>query len=484
MTEDLLSALSRIVGEDNLIGAAQLKERARHFWDASPLVAKALVRPASTDETSRVLAACHAVGQSVVTHGGITGLVDGDRTGTDDIVLSLERQQQILDVDTIGRTITVQAGVILQNVQSAAAESGLMLGLDLGARGSCTIGGNLATNAGGLSVLRYGMAREQVLGLEVVLADGTVLSSMSAMIKNNAGYDLIHLFIGSEGTLGVITKAVLRLRADTPHKATALLAFDQFENVTRCLSHLDKNLNGVLNAFEVMWQPFYRLNTHADRQDTVREPLSGDHPLYAIVETRGASESTSSHALEAALETLLETQCITDAVVAQSEKEASNIWFIREHIDIALEPTLVFAYDISLPIVSMQNYVEQLEREVQATWRDASLYVYGHLADGNLHILISPDENSDCLRDIEQLLADSSTHIPRSKHDLWYQYSNQLVYAPLQELGGSISAEHGIGLLKKDYLKLSRSSSEIELMKTIKQTLDPKRILNAGKIFD
>ena len=483
MNDNLLKELADIVGKEHVIEAVQLRERARHFWDASPLIAMGLIRPANTDETSRVMAACHRAGQRVVTHGGVTGLVEGDRTGAEDIVLSLERQRNISEVDTIGRTIVVEAGAILQNIQNAANEADLMLGLDLGARGSCTIGGNISTNAGGLSVLRYGMAREQVLGLEVVLADGTILSSMNAMMKNNAGYDLKHLFIGSEGTLGVITRAVLRLRAATPHSSTALLAFSQFTDVTQCLKHLDHSLNGTLNAFEVMWQPFYRLNTDPSRTDTVQAPLARDYPLYAIVQSSSASSQFSAPALEHALESLLEAGCIEDAVIAQSEKEASNIWFIREHIDIALEPSLNFVYDISLPIACMQHYVEELEREVHATWSEVQLHVYGHIADGNLHIIVCPSENSECSRELDQLLESTdSTDTVSTIHEQWHAYSNQLVYTPLQEMGGSISAEHGIGLLKKDYLKLSRSTAEVNLMKTLKQTLDPKNLLNPGKI--
>jgi len=211
--------------------------------------------------------------------------------------------------------------------------------------------------------------------------------------------------------------------------------------------------------------------------------VATDYPLYAIVQSSSASSQTSAPALEHALESLLEAGCIEDAVIAQSEKEASNIWFIREHIDIALEPPLNFVYDISLPIACMQHYVEELERKVHATWSEVQLHVYGHIADGNLHIIVCPSENSECSRELDQLLESTdSTDIVSTIHEQWHTYSNQLVYTPLQEMGGSISAEHGIGLLKKDYLKLSRSTAEVNLMKTLKQTLDPKNLLNPGKI--
>ncbi|MFK7860326.1 MAG: FAD-binding oxidoreductase [Granulosicoccus sp.] len=480
MEKELLDTLRAIVGESNVLDSKQVRERATHFWDSSPLNARALVRPANTQETSAVLSACHAANQVVVTHGGVTGLVNGNHSTEHNIILSLERQQAIENVDAVGRTISVQAGAILQNVQQAAEEAGLQLGLDLGARGSCTVGGNVATNAGGLSVLRYGMAREQVLGLEAVLADGTIVSSMNRMMKNNAGYDLKQLFIGSEGTLGIITRVVFRLRAATPVIRTTLMAFDNFDSVSTTLRQLDTALNGTLDAFEVIWQPFYRLNTDPDRTDTARSPLSRDFSLYAIAESRSASGTASDDVLEQTLAQLMDDGFLLDAVVAKSETEAANIWHIREHIDIALEHDPIFVYDISLPIADMQAYVSQLENDIRQLWPTALIYVYGHLADGNLHVLVAPpaiDVDASALQKKEQ---DDKNKI----YQQWHKRSNQIVYGPLQDLGGSISAEHGIGLYKKPYLSMSRNTTEIQLMKVLKQTLDPKGILNRGKIVD
>ena len=433
---------------------------------------------------------CHEAGQTVVTHGGVTGLVDGNRSNEHDIIVSLERQSAIEHIDPTGRTITVQAGAKLQVVQEKAAESGLQFGLDLGARGTCTIGGNVSTNAGGLSVLRYGMTREQVLGLEVVLADGTIISSMNAMMKNNAGYDLKQLFIGSEGTLGIITRVVLRLRAPTPHVETALLAFDNFASITATLQSLDSAFNGTLDAFEVLWQPFYRLNTDPDRSDTVTAPLSRDYPLYAIVERRSADkqgtekQDSVDSVFEPALAQLMEEGALVDAVIAKSAQEAASIWHIREHIDIALEPDPVFTYDVSLPIATMEDYVSRLTTELETMWPEVTLYVYGHLADGNLHILISPPETDSSTKTAED--TDSAhTSINKATYvEKLHKLCNKLVYTPLQSIGGSISAEHGIGLYKKEYLPLSRNTAELTLMKTLKRTLDPKAILNRGKIFD
>lgn len=479
MTEKLLKTLRNIVGEDHVLDMKRTSERATHFWDATPLLAKALVRPANTKETSAVLKACHTHNQVVVTHGGVTGLVDGNLSTENDIILSLERQSQIEKIDPVGRTITVGAGAILQYVQEAAAEVNLKLGLDLGARGSCTIGGNISTNAGGLSVLRYGMAREQVLGLEAVLADGSVISSMNSMMKNNAGYDLKHLFIGSEGTLGIVTRVVLRLRAATPHATTALLAFNTFEQMISTLQGVDTLLDGTLDAFEAIWQRFYKLNTNPNNENAVHAPLSDEYPLYAIVQSKSAIASSVS--LEDSLASMIEKNQISDAVIAKSQQEVDNIWHIREHIDAALQQTPIFTYDVSLPIADMQNYVNELEQSVHEQWPSANVYVYGHLADGNLHILIAPVG-------AEQQTPPSSHDLPVSNHkernEHWHGLSNKLVYTPLQALGGSVSAEHGIGLLKKSYLSFSRNDLEIQLMKKLKDSMDPKGILNRGKIFD
>ena len=465
----LLSRLADIVGPENVLTGADVSSRATHFWDSTPLSAAAIVRPADTAQTSAVLCLCHEAGQVVVTHGGKTGLVEGHASTSNDIVLSMERMNAIAEVDVTGRTLTVEAGAILQTVQQAADAAGLQLGIDLGARGSCTIGGNIATNAGGLSVLRYGMTREQILGLEVVLADGTILSSLNRMMKNNAGYDLKHLFVGSEGTLGVITRAVLRLRPATPAVATALLAFDTFDQVSATLAHLSHALNGTLNAYEVIWQPFYALNTDPRLDGSSQSPLPRDHALYAIVESRGAEPDETDQRFEHALGQALENELITDAVIVQSERERQNIWHIREHIDTALQHDPVFVYDISLPIADMQRYVDDTLAALQARWPDVIMYVYGHLADGNLHVLVAPPNGQN---------------LSPAEKTRWHEHSNQLIYEPLQALGGSVSAEHGIGLSKKAYLSLSRSAAEISMMRSLKHTLDPSGILNPGKIID
>ena len=475
----IIDQLKSIVGADHVLSAAAVAERATHFWDPSPMVAMALVRPANTDEVSAVLKACHQRNQSVVTHGGVTGLVDGDKSTEQDIILSLERMRAIESVDVTGRTMTVQAGCILQNVHEAAKDAGLLYGLDLGARGSCTIGGNISTNAGGLSVLRYGMTRDQILGLECVLADGTVLSSMNAMIKNNAGYDLKQLFIGSEGTLGVVTRAVLRLRPDTPTVNTAIVAFDNFDQIKATLMHVSSALNAELNAFEIMWNDYYHLSTDPTIKGTSRAPLPGDSHAYAIIESRGADETTDAEKFIRTMEQAFEKELITDAAIAQSEAERSDIWQIRENVDLTLRHQPAFNFDISLPVNSMQSYLDQITSTLRELWSDVIVYAYGHMADSNLHITVVPKPENFIKNPDEPI---SRVQTCNETEAQWYKQSNRVLFEALAELGGSISAEHGIGLLKKQYLPYSRTAEEISTMQLLKRSLDPKNILNPGKI--
>lgn len=476
---NLIEKLKTIVGANHVIDSTGVAERATHFWDPSPMQAMALVKPNSTEEVSQVLKACSEAGQSVVTHGGVTGLADGEKSTTGDIVLSMERMREIESVDAVNRTMTVQAGCILQSVHTAATDAGLLYGLDLGARGSCTIGGNISTNAGGLSVLRYGMTRDQILGLEVVLADGTILSSMNKMIKNNAGYDLKQLFIGSEGTLGVVTRAVLRLRSGTPTRNTAIVAFDNFDQVTGTLAHISKSLNANLNAFEIIWNDFYKLSTNPDVQGSARAPLADNSFAYAIIEARGSHEEPDQELFIQSLENAIEQNLISDAAIAQSESEAAEIWKIRENVDLTLRHRPLFVYDISLPINSMQEYLDSIRAKLRTLWPDVIVYAYGHLADNNLHVTIAPQPDNFIKNPNEETVNIQSFNDTETE---WYEQCNTVVFEPLTELGGSISAEHGIGLLKKKYLHYSRTADEIQTMQLLKKSLDPDNILNPGKI--
>ncbi|MBX2868831.1 MAG: FAD-binding oxidoreductase [Acidiferrobacterales bacterium] len=469
----LISSLATIVGSPNVLTGEEVTRNPKSHWDPSPLQGMAIVKPENTEEVSAILKACYAAGQSVVTHGGVTGLADGDHSTPQDIILSMVRMNRIESIDKIGQTVSVEAGCILAAIQNAAEKAGLQYGVDLGARGSCTIGGNIATNAGGLSVLRYGMTREQILGLEVVLANGTVMSSMNEILKNNAGYDLKQLFIGSEGTLGVVTKAVLRLRPSTPCINTAILAFQHFDQVTRTLEIMSHGLNGQLNAYEVMWNEFYCLGTNTNIEGTIRPPLPPHYPFYAILESQGGNEESDRELFESVLGSALEERVVEDAVVPQSERGRASIWRIRENVDIVLSHDPKYIYDVSLPINAMPGYLDGVRKALIDRWPEVAFYVYGHLADGNLHLIVAPKPSNL-----------GSTRIKKNRHAHTedYRICNEIIYQPLGKLHGSISAEHGIGLEKKNYMALSRNSQEVEMMRLFKQTLDPANILNPGKI--
>ncbi|MEJ2575652.1 MAG: FAD-binding oxidoreductase [Gammaproteobacteria bacterium] len=455
----LLQKLQAIVGESGVLTGDALAQRACSYWDPSPLRAVALVRPRSTAEVSAVLNACHELNQPLVTHGGLTGCVEGTVVRPDQLVLSLERMNAIEEIDPVGRTAIVQAGVVLQHMQETAEEQGLYFPLDLGARGSCTIGGNIATNAGGINVIRYGMMRELVLGLEAVLADGTVVSSMNRMLKNNAGYDLKQLFIGSEGTLGVVTRAVLRLKEAPASDNSALVALDSFDAVTRFLKFLERRLGGHLSAYEVMWGDYYQAVTEPGYH---RAPLPRNYPFYVVTEANGTEPEADEAQFMSALETAIEEGLVIDAVLPKSQTERDALWAIREEFEAITEVQPSFLYDVSLPIKDMDAYIREVEAGLARRWPGGKCYVIGHIGDGNLHLFVQPG------------CGDHSLHAE----------ADEEVYPPLLPYGGSVSAEHGIGLEKKGWLGSSRSEEELALMRRLKQSLDPKNLLNPGMVFD
>ena len=324
------SALAGIVGEGRILDTDTVADRATSFWNSAPMQAKALLMPSSTTEVAAVLEHCNAAGQAVLTHGGLTNCVTAVEPTLDDLVLSTERMTDIIEIDPVGGTAVVEAGAILQNVQETAASEGLYFPLDLGARGSCTIGGNIATNAGGINVLRYGMMRNLVLGLEVVMADGSVMSSLNRMLKNNAGYDMKQIFIGSEGTLGIVTRAVLRLFPQPASRQDALVAMRGIDDVIVFLGLLQRELAGNLSAFEIMWGSYYRAVTGENGH---RPPLRRDYPFYVVFQAEGSDPAADSARFESVLERAFEQQQIADAVLPKSAAETRAIWEIRENFE-------------------------------------------------------------------------------------------------------------------------------------------------------
>ena len=456
----LIESIEKVVSPGGVLVGKDVSDRSDTWPPMGGCQAMAIIRPVSTGEVSQVLKLCHAVGQNVVTHGGLTGLVGGAIAAKEDIVISLERMKRIDAVDAINRTLTVEAGVPLQRVHETAEEAGLLFPLDLGARGSCTIGGNISTNAGGNSVIRYGMMRDQLLGVEAVLADGTIISSLNNVIKNNTGYDLKQLFVGSEGTLGIVTRAVLRLRPMPRSCNTALVAIDNFDRVAGFLRAMDAALGGTLSAFEVLWNDFYQ-TVVGDGSEHV-PPLPSCHDFYVLLESTGGHEESDRLRFEGALEEAFESELIVDAVIAQSKQQKQDLWAIRDDIvglTAKLSPPILF--DVSLGISEMDGFVTGVRKQLADRWPDSKMVSFGHIGDGNIHLTVTV-----------------GSHEPSEVHAV-----ESIVYEALARCHGIISAEHGIGLEKREFLKHSRSAAEISLMQTLKLALDPKGILNRGKRF-
>lgn len=456
--DELIAKLKEALGPAAVLEGADAEEKAQGAWSHLG-IPRAVVRPANTEEVSAVLKSCHAANTPIVPWGGKTGLVDGAQA-EGMLALSLERLNKIEGIDEVGGTMTVGAGVPLQAACEAAEDKGFIFPLDLGARGSATIGGNISTNAGGNRVIRYGMMRDMVLGLEAVLADGTLISAMNQMIKNNAGYDLKQLFVGTEGTLGVVTRAVLRLRAAPRSQDTAFVAIDTFDALSKFLRHMERALGGTLSAFEVMWADFYKLVTSPPAAG--KPPLEYGHPYYVLVESLGGDQEEDSARFERALTEALEAEEVVDAVIAKNQAERAAMWALRDDVGQVAQNWPIFTYDVSLRIPDMETYVAEVKSAMTTQWPDHTLMVFGHLGDGNLHVIAGVgDDSLDARRAVEQV-----------------------VYGPLRVRGGSVSAEHGIGLEKRPYLGWSRTPEEVALMHTLKQALDPKGILNPGKVLD
>lgn len=451
----LEAALPQAVLQRSPVDARYLKDWMVSASPEAPPIA--LARPRTADEVATVLRICDAHRVPVVAQGGLTGLTGGATPSPGSVVLSLERMAAIESLDPDGSVITVQAGVTLQAVQQAADEAGLMFALDIGARGSCRVGGNAATNAGGNRVLRFGMMRELVLGLEAVLADGTIVSAMNSMLKNNAGYDLKQLFIGTEGTLGVITRLVLRLHPKPRSVCTAMVSVADYQQVLALLKLARERLGPTLSAYEAMWPDFYAFA----REQRGSVPLPENGTIHVLLETMGTDQARDTELFEASIAAALESGCAADAVIAQSGRERAALWSTR---DASGELARAFSphvdYDVSLPVGTIGAFADECRRRLHASWPEGGVVCFGHVADGNLHL-------SAQVRDGV-----------RTKDD-----TDRIVYGCVAEWQGSVSAEHGIGLLKRAYLGHSRSDAEIALMRRLKAALDPHGILNPGKVL-
>lgn len=457
----IIDAFYQILSPEQLLTGAELSARYTHIWrmDES-LHAKAVLLPKSTEEVSDILKICNVWQQEVVVHGGLTNLVGGTEVTENQVVISLEKLNDLSPVDVSGRSITVGAGVILEEVIRAAAEEDLLFPLNFGAKGSAQIGGVLSTNAGGLRVLKFGMARSLVLGLEVVLADGRILSNLKTIIKDNSGYDLKQLFIGSEGTLGIITKAVLKLVEAPKSRNSAWIGVNGYEDVVRFLKYIDRELAGGLSAYELVWRETFRAMTSAS--DAVKSPLPYDYEFYVLVESLGSDQEKDRDRLIEIIENAMLDELVMDAAIAYTDADLEWFWKIRE--DVRVLSSIANNdqhFDISLPIPLIGEYVENIKNSLEKIDEVEEVFIFGHVADGNIHLVIGKSEGSVALKN----------------------RVNDIVYAGIAQVNGSVSAEHGIGLDKRAYLHFCKSETEIEVMKTLKSVLDPNGILNPGRIF-
>ncbi len=458
----VIKLLQQYFDEDRVLYGDKLKERYYHIWEMNnSLKAKAVILPTKTADLSVALRICNDHKQKIVIHGGLTNLVGSTETEGDEVVISLEKMNQIEEVDVKSRTMTVQSGVILENIQKIASQNDLLFPLNFGAKGSAQIGGIISTNAGGLRVFKYGMTRHLVLGLEVVLADGTILSTLKKIIKDNSAYDLKQLFIGSEGTLGIITKAVIKLVEAPKSRNSAFVAIDTYNKVVDFLKYMDSGLAGTLSGFELIWKETYRRMTSPPA--LAKPPLKHGSNYYVLLESLGSNQEEDKARMQALLLDAFQEEMILDAALADTQSDLQWFWKIREDVRVVTSQCNHDQhFDISLPIAKIGETIDTIISELYNIPEVELVVAFGHVADGNIHLVVG-----------------KSKQTPELIHQI-----NTVVYYPLQELGGSISAEHGIGLHKKPYLHLSRTDAEISLMKTLKRTLDPNNILNRGKIFD
>lgn len=469
--DNLLTQLRSIVGAEHVLHEGDLSAWEQDWRRRSRGRALAVVRPANTEQVAAVVRACAAAGTAIVPQGGNTGLSVGatpDASGTQ-IVLSTQRMQAVRALDADNLTVTVEAGVILQTLQELADREGFLFPLSLAAEGSCTIGGNLGANAGGTQVLRYGNARELCLGLEVVTPQGEIWSGLSGLRKDNTGYDLRDLFIGSEGTLGIITAATMKLFPKPAAQLTAFAAVPDMRAAVRLLALAHRHLAAGLTGFEVMGK--FALSLVVRHMPQLRVPfMDMDEATYCVLLENSDSES-EEHArarFEHLLELAFEDGCVLDAVVAESMSQAHDLWHIRESIPLAqAEEGLNIKHDISLAASRIADFVEHTDALLQREIAGVRLVNFGHLGDGNLHYNVQAPEGADG----KAFLRDEEARI------------NDLVYQAVAQFGGSFSAEHGVGTLKASTLVQYKSPVALKMMQAIKSALDPQGIMNPGCVL-
>ena len=465
----LLDALRAVVGSAGLL--TEHEAMAPYLTDWRKLYhgnALAVVRPRSTEEVSRIVALASEADVTIVPQGGNTGLAGGGtpRSGGSNLVLSLEGMNRIREIDAVNHTITVEAGCILQQVQDAAAAADRLFPLRLGAEGSCRIGGNLSTNAGGIAVLRYGNMRDLALGLEVVLPDGRIWNGLRALRKDNTGYDLKHLFIGAEGTLGIITAAVLKLFPRPRERVTAFVAAASLEASLALLGRLRAASGDSLTSFELI--PRIALEMAVAHVPGSFDPFPDPHEAYLLIELTSSRENSGlAVAAEEALSQAMEDGLVLEATIAQNETQAAAIWFLREAIVEAQRPAgASIKHDVAVPVSAVPAFLREASAAVEAAEPGVRVYAFGHLGDGNIHF--------NLMQPTGMRPEDFTAQTPRL---------NRVVHDIVARYQGSISAEHGLGQLRREEVRRYKPGIEFELMERIKAALDPKGIMNPGKVL-
>ncbi len=427
------------------------------FTDVKAGKPLAVFRPKTTEQVAGIMRACTKHGIKAVVQGGLTGLAGGATVQDDEVIINLGQMNQVIEFDEVGGTLCVESGMVLEEVCQLVEAKDWYFPLDLGARGSCRIGGNVSTNAGGNRVLRYGTTRDLVMGIEVVLPDGTVLNMLRRLIKNNTGLDLKHLFIGTEGRYGIITKVMLRLFPKPERRYSALLAMNSFDQITGLLK-FSRATMAQLSSFEVMWKNYITVAAEVTKSAV---PFDGEYEYYVLVEIEGADSPRLEADFQTFLESAIEQELADDAIIPQNISQSQALWILRDASAESMrarEPYL--AFDIGIPLKDMSAFIDEVEEAIAKDYPDIECQLFGHLGDGNLHLTTA----RMCEEDF----------IP----------VEELVYQITQRYQGSITAEHGIGVIKKPFLHYSRTPEELALMEQIRQQLNPDNTLNNGRVID
>lgn len=453
----ILDELRALLGDRGVLTGEDVSSRSCDPFRNVPPLGGIILRPETTLQVAEILKICSRYEQHVVTHGGRTGVAGGAYAGKDEIILSLERMNKIIDICPRTQLAEVEAGVAVETLQMAAAELGLVYPIDLGSKGSATIGGTIATNAGGNRVIRWGMTRQNVLGLEAVLADGTVVSAMNRLLKNNTGYDLKHLLIGTEGTIGIVTRAVLKLVPAPTSQFVAFVSVANHDDLLALLLRARRLL--TLSAFEVMWPDYYDLVVASG---TGRRPVDPGQGAYVLIEAMGYQEELDRQSFDAFLQEAYEAGLIVDAVNAMSQQQVADLWRVREAAEIIVREMSPFvSFDISVDIRAVEDFIKTATAALCVRFPKIKTATFGHLGDNNIHIA-----------------AHVGPETVQFEHEI-----EQIVFDVLKQFGGAITAEHGIGQMKCAFLADHKSAGEMTMMRRFRHAMDPEKRLNANVLF-